>query len=493
MDMQEMEKILPPAPPGIEKWIRKEVIKNSYIIYSREKNEAVCTRCGHRFRADRFNMKHNEKGVCPGCKSEGRYKSEGIGRGKLREYFRILLFTHRGNTVYGTLHEVVVSFSEPGLPQISKDMVAVYIFSKDRQEYYRLHYYCHRLWEQVKDIKLPRAPQGAYGMESRFDRTVLYEKNLENVFTKSCLKYLWIPEFFNRYRFNEYDVIRYMALGLRYSSIELLAKAGFGRLVATKVRGYSGSGAVNWRGGSLTKILRLPMGEIRKLPRKMLDFDELRTYRKLEPADRRLPWNVISTVAHTLAVEVKRIEDIGTVDFMTWVKATEGNISTWDWCDYIKDCKLLGMDIRKKNILFPDNFQETHAELSQRVKVAEDELKAAGMKRTAESFGMDISSDLFILKIAQSQKELNCESSALNHCVRTYGDKVSRGETVIYFIRRKDEPDKPFYTLEIKPDGTFIQCRGEYNCSMTEEVKDFTEKVVKEFKRMIKKKARDAA
>ena len=46
---------------------------------------------------------------------------------------------------------------------------------------------------------------------------------------------------------------------------------------------------------------------------------------------------------------------------------------------------------------------------------------------------------------------------------------------------------------KILADGTFIQCRGEYNCSMTEEVKDFTEKVVKEFKRMIKKKAREAA
>lgn len=43
MDMQEMEKILPPAPPGIEKWIRKEVIKNSYIIYSREKEERSIT------------------------------------------------------------------------------------------------------------------------------------------------------------------------------------------------------------------------------------------------------------------------------------------------------------------------------------------------------------------------------------------------------------------------------------------------------------------
>lgn len=492
MDMQEMEKILPPAPSGVEKWIRKEVVKNSYIIYSREKNEAVCTRCGHRFRADRFDMKHNEKGVCPGCKSEGRYKSEGIGRGKLREYFRVLLFTHRGNTVYGTLHEIIVSFSKPGLPQISKDMTAVYIFNKDRQEYYRPNYYHHR-WEQVKDIKLPRPPQGAYGMESRFERTVLYEKNLENVFTKSCLKYLWIPRFFNLYGLDGYDMVRYMTLGLRYSSIELLVKAGFGTLVAAKMRGGTGSRAVNWRGRSLTAILRLPMGEIRKLPRMTLDFDELRTYRKLKPADRRLPWGVISTVAHTRDAEVKRIEDTGTVDFMTWAKATEGNICTWDWCDYIKDCKLLGMDIRKKSILFPENFQETHAELSQQVKVVEDELKTAGIKRTAESYRLDISSDMFVLKIAESQQELNCESSVLHHCVRTYGGEVSRGETVIYFIRRKDEPDEPFYTLEIKPDGTFMQCRGEHNCSMTEEVKDFAERVVKEFKRMIKKKAREAA
>lgn len=492
MEMQEMKKILPPAPSGVEKWIRKEVVKNSYIIYSRKRNEAVCTRCGHRFRADRFNMKHNEKGTCPRCKSEGRYKSEGIGRGNLKEYFRILLFTHRGNTVYGTLSEVIVSFSRPGPPRILRDMVAVYIFSKDRQEYYRPVYY-YQSWERVKNIILPHPPQGAYGAEGRFSRTVLYEKNLKDVFTKSCLKYLWAPDFFGRCRFNGYDLIRYMALGLRYSSIELLAKAGFERLVMEKVRGYCGSRAVNWKGGTLKEILRLPMGEIRKLPRDTLNFDELRTYRKLNPADRRLPWEFISTIARIQRFEVKRIEDTGTVDFLTWAKATEGKIRTWDWCDYIKDCKLLGLDIRKKNVLFPEDFQKTHEEVSRQIKVAEDELKAAGMKRTAESYRMDISSDMFVLKIAESQKELNCESSVLHHCVRTYGDRVARGETVIYFVRRKDDPDEPFYTLEIDPAGTFIQCRGEHNCSMTEEVKDFADRVVKEFKRMIKKKAREAA
>ena len=36
MEMQEMKKILPPVPQDVERWIRKEVIKNSYIIYSRK-------------------------------------------------------------------------------------------------------------------------------------------------------------------------------------------------------------------------------------------------------------------------------------------------------------------------------------------------------------------------------------------------------------------------------------------------------------------------
>lgn len=492
MDMQEMEKILPPAPPDIEKWIRKEVIKNSYIIYSREKNEAVCTRCGHRFRADRFNMKHNEKGVCPGCKSEGRYKSEGIGRGKLREYFRILLFTHRGNTVYGTLHEVIVSFSKPGLPQISKDMTAVYIFSKDRQEYYRPDYYYHR-WDPVKDIKLPRPPRGIYGTEARFERTVVYENNLENVFTKSCLKYLWIPELFRNEGFTAYDYIRYMALGLKYVSIELLAKSGFTTLAADKVKGYIGSGAVNWRGRSLPKIMRLSMGEIRKLPRSTLTFQELETYRSLSTENRKLPWSIISDMARRSHYEIQRIKDTGTVDFVTWSKMSEGMISVYDWCDYIKDCKSLGLDIRKKRVLFPEDFQRAHMELSDKVRVIEDEKKNDGIRKTAEFFGMDVSSDLFTLRMPETQTDLNNESSVLSHCVRTYGDKVSRGDTVIYFIRRKEDPEEPFYTLEIKPDGKFVQCRGKYNCSMTEDVKTFVEKVVKEFNMLIKKKAREAA
>ena len=39
------------------------------------------------------------------------------------------------------------------------------------------------------------------------------------------------------------------------------------------------------------------------------------------------------------------------------------------------------------------------------------------------------------------------------------------------WIRKKEEPEKPYYTLEWR--GKVIQCRGSHNCDMTPEVKAF--------------------
>ena len=64
----------------------------------------------------------------------------------------------------------------------------------------------------------------------------------------------------------------------------------------------------------------------------------------------------------------------------------------------------------------------------------------------------------------------------LNHCVRAYIDKVARGITSILFIRRMEEPEKPYFTLELSPKGEVVQCRGDHNCSCPEEVEEFINK-----------------
>ena len=45
---------------------------------------------------------------------------------------------------------------------------------------------------------------------------------------------------------------------------------------------------------------------------------------------------------------------------------------------------------------------------------------------------------------------------------------------MILFVRKENEPDIPYFTLEYK-DGKVAQCRGEHNCPMTKDVKAFVE------------------
>ena len=89
--------------------------------------------------------------------------------------------------------------------------------------------------------------------------------------------------------------------------------------------------------------------------------------------------------------------------------------------------------------------------------------------------------------------ELIDEGSALHHCVATYAKEHLSGQTVIFFIRKKSEPDKPFYTLEYNPKTeSIVQCRGLCNCGKTPEVKAFV-KAWSEYIRSKKKKSHAAA
>ena len=53
----------------------------------------------------------------------------------------------------------------------------------------------------------------------------------------------------------------------------------------------------------------------------------------------------------------------------------------------------------------------------------------------------------------------------LHHCVgndgagERYYDRMERRESFIMFLRRTEEPNDPYYTLEIEPDGTVRQKR----------------------------------
>lgn len=61
--------------------------------------------------------------------------------------------------------------------------------------------------------------------------------------------------------------------------------------------------------------------------------------------------------------------------------------------------------------------------------------------------------------------------------------KVANKECVILFLRKAEEINKAFYTIELKNDK-LIQCRGYSNKEMTDDIKN----VVKNFITFINKK-----
>ena len=85
-----------------------------------------------------------------------------------------------------------------------------------------------------------------------------------------------------------------------------------------------------------------------------------------------------------------------------------------------------------------------------------------------------------IIRAAQTQEELRDEGAALHHCVAGYAKRMADGETAIFFIRRAEESDAPYYTLELR-NKQVIQCRTNHNKSYEQDpaVKAFVDQWLK--------------
>lgn len=493
-EVNELLKKLPLAPTGVEKWVHEHVVENAYIIFNNKQNEMVCTRCGKHFsRKYSTNVKHNTKTHCPKCGTEAIYKAKHYGRKNLTEYFRVLLLTHRGKTVYGTLFEITAEFEPYGRPILSKWLSALYVFKENEQHYYK-HYpgwgYGYERWEEKAQISLPHPPRGSFYYAGKFERTELYMDNLENVFTKSCLKYHYDRDFFDAYEITAYEMIPYISQSLNYPAIELLRKAGFERLVINRIDHMGPKHAINIRGKNLKVILRLPKRWHRKVKEQNLSLGELYEFQRLDEqtkgvADQEFLQECLKASWYREDIE----HFVPMAKAVRYVGMQHGSISMYR--DYLEAAYEIGEDIDSKKVLYPKDLRTAHDRAVSMRKVQRDVASKRSMEETVMKLLEEFpkyEKDGFLVRVAESQQELNDESQALTHCVRTYGEKMAKGQTMIFFVRKATEPDKPYYTLELSTKRTLLQCRGDHNCAMTEEVKTFVDGWLEYIRRKPKKK-----
>lgn len=496
--MERPYKIKPPK--DLADYIIRSVANHTYLIIDRKADRCRCTRCGAESKIsemyDEEAMKHNVKYYCCDCCKDAIVKESRYGRKNITEYGRILWFRKHGRATFAELDEYQINYTG-WEPKVSFWPSAQYRFTKESQEYYK-HTpegcWSPDRWEQRKDVKLPPATGGMwdYNCVPRYQKTVTHTSFLRE--RGSDLKYANLDML--RLGFdapdNPYALIGYIYNFLKYPSIEVLEKAGFEYIVGERANGCK-SRAVNWRAKDLRKILGLKPKEIKEFRGlgRYARLYELEEYKDIKKMGYKVSFDQLNLLlVYKTKETIKEIERYVKLEKALEYLGTQDS-DCWIYIDYLKECRLLGYDMNNKKVLFPAELEAAHEETSEKIRIQADSKKKVAFKKSTDKiYGRpEYREEKLLIRAAQSPEELAKESAALHHCVRTYVDRVANGSCAILFIRKTESPDKPYFTLELSPDGKIIQCRGDHNCTYPEDVKEFLERWQKWMKAKKKKEA----
>ena len=143
--------------------------------------------------------------------------------------------------------------------------------------------------------------------------------------------------------------------------------------------------------------------------------------------------------------------------------------------DYWSMAEQLGQDLTDAQVRYPRCLLIAHDEAAELMRQRQ-EAGRANLFRLRRKYlsKWTFAVDGLLIRPARSQKDLTNEGNSLHHCVSTYGNRHAKGESAIFFIRRKSRPGEPYYTLELDEKTlTVRQNRGLRNCPRTPEVRAF--------------------
>lgn len=143
-----------------------------------------------------------------------------------------------------------------------------------------------------------------------------------------------------------------------------------------------------------------------------------------------------------------------------------------------------------KDNLYPQNLQKAHDDAIKRIELSKGSKNKKEFKcRYKILKPLEFVDEETGLKIVpcKDEAELRIEGKILHHCVATYSEEHAKGKSNIFFIRKLEDKETPFFTLELKvKDGKYTvnQNRGKYNCDRTEIVIEFEKKWLEHIKKL---------
>ena len=152
------------------------------------------------------------------------------------------------------------------------------------------------------------------------------------------------------------------------------------------------------------------------------------------------------------------------------------HIHVQSYNDMIKAEEYLHLDMTLDKNLFPHDFQKWHDHYTKLYNVAKNAETDRNIKKQAVKYKkLEKQVEDLKLILATSSDELIVEGEKLHHCVGRmgYSKKMAEGKSLILFVRKEEDIETPYFTMEYDPTKKkILQLYGDHDIQPEKELKD---------------------
>lgn len=490
---------VPKLPKDWKRWADKVAVRENFIFYHYKRGGAktgYCTFCGKEVPISGHPY-HNKEGRCIRCRHPVVFKALGrAGYFQTDKYYAYLIqrcrdgFVVREFRADRTYRKDTLPHSEPYWHEFRR---SIYDCTGEIRSYY-WGMYCQR---ETRWIAGSPCYYAYYGDQSGR----VYGKTLPSL-EKKELRQTGLAEWIRSHPIT--DPEKYLAVWKRLPQMEQIWKAGLQRLTkecfhnCDNVRKL----VLNPSEPGLIRALGLDASKFRRL-RQMDGDTETLAWLQLEKrtgqriTDDMLRWSKKEQIsAKDLVFIADRMSLVQIKNYLERQKeyfdgSCQQALTTWQ--DYLAMAERLHYDTSDEIVYRVRKLRQRHDELvlqSEAGSLEEQASKMAAKYPHVNAICVELqekyaySDDDYTVLAPQDIFEIIKEGRMLHHCVgndgagERYYDRMERRESFIMFLRRTEEPNDPYYTLEIEPDGTVRQKRTLFD-RQYEDIEQATEFLIK--------------
>ena len=530
---------VPDIPEKIKEWINQRVIGGEdYALKNKETGKWSCSKCGEQFefeemiKEDKTLLKNNDLVSCPCCNKKIRYLSR---RKKVDIITHFALVQPIDDDISVVRHFDAEIYCAGGKKQIGFDESVRIILKKDDCEGWRKHDPCALYYNQYGRGTLWAPDCGKYA--GTFDNKrnpanrgispgYLYDEGIEEAFKNTAYE-TW-GSLFKQLAAAGID-LNYNGLMVTKDNenfkniIELLFRGRFYKLLKES------SGRVAYWGSQYSGPLKLygetiedvfDLGDRQMINRireknggeSMLKWMKWSNRNHKKITDATLSWIAEHNIAHDdMAWLLCRMSPEQAMNYInrqkkeSYKKMTVKQVIS-QYEDYMKMCERLNKNTKDEMVYRPRELKRRHDEsvsqierLNAEVKAEEYSKKFGDAEKVLEKIKgkLEYKGESFFIMVPERIVDIVAEGNYLHHCAGAtdrYFDRIKQHETYVCFLRKMEEPEIPFYTIEVEPGGTIRQHRGMFDEEPEiEKVKPFLKEWQKEIRERMNHKDHERA